>query len=62
MAYPKKLVWDYYAENIADDFGIDNIGQPFYELTEGSDDTVTYRFATKPTSGTCYIKFDPDLI
>lgn len=58
MAYPKELIFDYYANEVSNLFEIDNIGQPFYEISDDSDDTTGYRFATKPTSGTCYIKFD----
>lgn len=58
MAYPDKILFDYYGKKIAEDFSIDEIGQPFFELADDADETTSYRFATKPTSGTCYIKFD----
>jgi hypothetical protein len=58
MAYPKELIFDFYANQIAEDFGIDNIGTPKFEVSDDSDDTTGYRFATKPISGCCYIKWD----
>lgn len=58
MAYPSNLIYDYYANRLSDDFGVENIGTPKFEITDDSDETTGYRFATSNRQGCCYIKFD----
>jgi len=56
--YPDELLYDFHATNLAKELGIENVGTPKFELYDDSLDTTSYRFATKPTSGTVYIKVD----
>jgi len=58
MAYPDQLLYDYYANVITDEFGIDNIADPLFEIADDSAETTSYRFANSRRQGTCYIKFD----
>lgn len=60
MAYPDQLVGDLDSEFIADEFGLDGVGTPVFELYDDDSNQSSYRFASLERRGTIHIRIKQD--